>query len=59
MIKLMTKEECLEFARHQRALNGGGTYYVAKTKRNVLCVVRNTLYRRTVHGVVVAIIGTA
>lgn len=55
----LTKQEAIEFARHQRYLSGG-TWYVCRNARgDALTVINNKLYRRTVHGVVVAIIGTA
>lgn len=54
---LLTKQEAIEFARHLRYLKRG-TWYVTK-RGNVLTIIDGKLYRRHVHGSVVAIIGTA
>lgn len=55
----LTKQDCIDYARNCRYLNGGGTWYVIRNARNTFNVINSKLYRRKVHGIVVAIIGTA
>lgn len=55
----MTKQECIEYARHCRYQNGGTWYVTRNARGTVLTVINSKLYRRNAHGIVVAIIGTA
>lgn len=57
----MTKPHAIESARQSRATNGG-TWYVITLKRPRgldYSVIPQKLYRSKLHGIVVAIIGTA
>lgn len=55
----LTKQEAVDYARHCRYSNGGTWYVTRNARAKALTVINSKLYRRKIHGIVVAIIGTA
>lgn len=57
MPKQLTKDEWIAYAKHMRYLYRGSWYVIRQ--KNTFNVVKSNEFRRTKHGTVVAIIGTA